>query len=222
MLTRQSLAAYFDHTVLKADATKEQVLSLCKEAREHNFFGICVNTSLLETAAKALEGTNVKKVVVVGFPLAACLTEVKAYETKRAVELGADEVDTVLHIGAFKDKDYDYCEQDIRKVVEAAGGKLVKVILETGYLDASEIEKAVEISVRAGAHYVKTSTGFGPRGASLDDIKTMKATLDKLGANEIGIKASGGIKDLEFCKKLIDAGATRIGASASCSILDEL
>lgn len=216
------LAAYFDHTILKAEALPGQVDKICQEALEHHFYGVCVNTSYIESVAKKLSGSKVVPLAVVGFPLGAMAGAAKALETKWAVEHGAKEIDTVINVGAYLSGQEAVVREDIRLVVQAAGAVPVKVILETGYLQPDQIKELSLWCAKEGAKYVKTSTGFGPRGASVEDIQTMKAALDSIGMyGEVGIKASGGIRDLKFCQELIEAGATRIGASASVGILEE-
>jgi deoxyribose-phosphate aldolase len=210
-----SIARMIDHTILKAFATTKDVKVICKEAKEHNFFSVCINPANIELAKKELEGSDVKVCTVIGFPLGANTPEVKAFETKDAIKKGADEVDMVINIGALKDKNYDYVLNDIKAVVDAADKKaLVKVIIETCYLTDEEKKIACELSVKAGADFVKTSTGFGTGGSTPDDIKLMR---DVVGPN-IGVKASGGVRNQEDAKAVINAGCSRIGASASVAI----
>lgn len=210
-----NIAKMIDHTILKAFATKEDVKVLCKEAKEYNFFSVCINPANIELAKKELEGSDVKVCTVIGFPLGANTSEVKAFETKDAIKKGADEVDMVINIGALKDKDYDYVLNDIKAVVDAADKKaLVKVIIETCYLTDEEKKIACELSVKAGADFVKTSTGFGTGGSTPEDIKLMREIV---GPN-IGVKASGGVRNQEDAKAVIKAGCSRIGASASVAI----
>ncbi|SCI71771.1 Deoxyribose-phosphate aldolase [uncultured Clostridium sp.] len=210
-----NIAKMIDHTILKAFATKEDVKVLCKEAKEYNFFSVCINPANIELAKKELEGSDVKVCTVIGFPLGANTSEVKAFETKDAIKKGADEVDMVINIGALKDKNYDYVLNDIKAVVDAADKKaLVKVIIETCYLTDEEKKIACELSVKAGADFVKTSTGFGTGGSTPEDIKLMREVV---GPN-IGVKASGGVRNQEDAKAVIEAGCSRIGASASVAI----
>lgn len=210
-----NIAKMIDHTVLKAVATTEDIKKICKEAKEHNFFSVCINPANIELAKKELEGSEVKVCTVIGFPLGANTSEVKAFETKDAIAKGADEVDMVINIGALKDKNYDYVLNDIKAVVDAANKKaLVKVIIETCYLTDEEKKIACELSVKAGTDYVKTSTGFGTGGSTPEDIKLMRNVV---GAN-IGVKASGGVRTTDDAIKVMEAGASRIGASASISI----
>ena len=210
-----NIAKMIDHTILKAFATTEDVKVLCKEAKEYNFFSVCINPANIELAKKELEGSDVKVCTVIGFPLGANTSEVKAFETKDAIKKGADEVDMVINIGALKDKNYDYVLNDIKAVVDAADKKaLVKVIIETCYLTDEEKKIACELSVKAGADFVKTSTGFGTGGSTPEDIKLMREVV---GPN-IGVKASGGVRNQEDAKAVIEAGCSRIGASASVTI----
>lgn len=211
----QNIANMIDHTVLKAFSSKEDIIKVCKEAREYGFFSVCINPTHIELAKKELEGSNVRICTVIGFPLGANTSEVKAFETKDAITKGAHEVDMVINIGALKDKNYDLVYKDIKAVVDEANKQaLVKVIIETCYLTDEEKKIACELSVKAGADYVKTSTGFGTGGSTPEDIKLMR---DIVGPN-IGVKASGGVRTTDEAIKVIDAGASRIGASASISI----
>ena len=210
------VANMIDHTILKAFATTEDVKAICKEAKEHNFFSVCINPTHIELVKKELEGSNVKVCTVIGFPLGANTPEVKAFETKDAIAKGADEVDMVINIGALKDKNYDLVLRDIKAVVDAADKKaLVKVIIETCYLTDEEKKIACELSVKAGTDFVKTSTGFGTGGSTPQDIKLMRDVVGR----EIGVKASGGVRNLNDAKAVINAGASRIGASASVAIV---
>lgn len=211
-----NLAGYIDHTILKPEATKQDVLKLCTEAKQYGFASVCVNAYYTKLVADALKGSNVKTCVVVGFPLGATFTEIKARETELAIQNGADEVDMVINIGALKDKDYTVVEQDIKAVVDAAKGKaLVKVIIETCLLTEEEKVKACELSVKAGAEFVKTSTGFSTGGATVEDVALMKKTV----GNQALVKASGGVRDFKGAKAMIDAGADRIGASSGIKIV---
>lgn len=214
-----NIAAMIDHTLLKPDATRQQIETLCQEAREHHFFSVCVNPTWVSTSKELLTGSGVKVCTVIGFPLGATTSESKAFEAKNAIEHGAEEVDMVINIGALKDKNDDFVEKDIHAVVEAAKGKaLTKVIIETSLLTQEEKVRACELSVKAGADYVKTSTGFSSGGATVDDIALMRKTV---GPN-IGVKASGGVRNTEDTEKMIEAGATRIGASSGVAILKGL
>ena len=216
-MNNNKIANMIDHTVLKATATKQDVVNVCNEAKENNFFSVCINPTHIELVKKELEGSNVKVCTVIGFPLGANTPEVKAFETKDAIAKGADEVDMVINIGALKDKNYDLVERDIKAVVDAADKKaLVKVIIETCYLTDDEKKIACELAVKAGTDYVKTSTGFGTGGSTPEDIKLMRDTVGP----EIGVKASGGVRSLKDADAVINAGATRIGASASVAIVN--
>ncbi|WP_163184378.1 deoxyribose-phosphate aldolase [Neobacillus sedimentimangrovi] len=211
----QNIAGMIDHTLLKADVTKDQIIKLAEEAKEYSFASVCVNPTWVKTAAEALKGTNVKVCTVIGFPLGATTPETKAFETKNAIENGATEVDMVINIGALKDKQDDLVEKDIRAVVEAAKGKaLVKVIIETCLLTDEEKKRACELSVKAGADFVKTSTGFSTGGATVEDVRLMRETV---GPN-IGVKASGGVRSREDAEVMVAAGANRIGASSGVAI----
>lgn len=208
---------YIDHTLLKPQATEEQIIKVCDEAKKYGFASVCVNPYYASLVRKELEGTDIKTCVVVGFPLGANTKEVKAFETKQAIENGAQEVDMVINIGALKSKKYDVVKEDIKAVVDAAKGKaLVKVILETCLLTEEEKVKACEISKEAGADFVKTSTGFSTGGATVEDIKLMRKTVGP----DMGVKASGGVRSREDAKAVIAAGANRIGASASVAIVE--
>jgi deoxyribose-phosphate aldolase len=208
-----------DHTLLKPDATMKQIETLCNEARANKFFSVCVNPAWVSTSKELLKGSGVKVCTVIGFPLGATTTETKAFETKNAIDHGAEEVDMVINIGALKDKNYEFVETDIRAVVEAAKGKaLTKVIIETSLLTKEEKIRACELSVKAGADYVKTSTGFSTGGATVEDIELMRKTVGP----DIGVKASGGVRSTEDAQNMIQAGATRIGASSGVAILNGL
>jgi deoxyribose-phosphate aldolase len=214
-----NIASMIDHTLLKADATKEQIEKLCQEAREHQFFSVCVNPVWVKTSKELLSGSGVKVCTVIGFPLGATTSETKAFETKNAIDNGAEEVDMVINIGALKDKNYQLVENDIRAVVDAAKGKaLTKVIIETSLLTKEEKVRACELAVKAGADFVKTSTGFSTGGATIEDIAIMRQTVGP----KMGVKASGGVRNTEDAQKMIEAGATRIGASSGIAILKGL
>ncbi|PID21352.1 deoxyribose-phosphate aldolase [Sporosarcina sp. P3] len=204
-----------DHTLLKADATKDQVAALIKEAKDYQFKSVCINPSWVSYAAQQLKGTDVLVCTVIGFPLGATTSAVKAFETKDAVANGAGEIDMVINIGALKDQNDEQVESDIRAVVEAADGTLVKVIIETCLLTDEEIVRACELSVKAGADFVKTSTGFSTGGATVQDVALMRKTVGP----DIGVKASGGVRSAEDFEALVEAGATRIGASSGISIV---
>ncbi|EFR44690.1 deoxyribose-phosphate aldolase [Streptococcus pseudoporcinus] len=207
---------YIDHTLLKADSVKEQLNQLLSEAKEYDFASVCVNPSWVSYCAQALRDSDVKVCTVVGFPLGATTSETKAFETKNAIENGADEIDMVINIGRMKEGDYDYVENDIRAVVEASGDKLVKVIIETCLLTDEEKVKACTLAVNAGADFVKTSTGFSTGGATVSDVKLMRQTV---GPN-VGVKAAGGARSLDDALAFIEAGATRIGTSAGVKIIN--
>lgn len=209
---------YFDHTLLKADARKEDVIKICKEAREYKFKSVCVNSCFAKLVKKELEGSGVDLTVVVGFPLGAMSTEAKIFETKDAINNGADEIDMVINISALKDKNYEYLEEEIRRLKEVCGQKVLKVIIETCLLSVDEKVKICQIAKEAGADFVKTSTGFSTAGAKIEDVRLMRETV---GSN-LGVKASGGIRTLEDVEGFIAAGASRIGASASVQIMEEL
>ncbi|KAF2071067.1 hypothetical protein CYY_007621 [Polysphondylium violaceum] len=208
---------YFDHTILKADATRENVLALCKEALEHDFASVCVNGYRTKLVAEQLRGSNVKVCTVVGFPLGAMSTAAKAYETEQAIKDGAQEIDMVVNIGALKDKDYDTVLQDIVAVKHACGDVLLKVIIETCLLSDEEKVKVCQLVVEAKAEYVKTSTGFSTSGATEHDVALMKSTV----AGKALVKASGGIRDYETAQKMIAAGADRLGTSATIKIVND-
>ncbi len=214
----QDIASYIDHTILKPETTEEQVIQICNEAKEYGFFSVCVNPFYTSLVRKNLEGSEVKTCVVIGFPLGATDKEVKAFETKTAISNGAQEIDMVINIGALKAQNYNFVEEDIIGVVRESKGKAhVKVIIECCLLTDEEKVKASEISVKAGADFVKTSTGFSTSGAKIEDILLMRKTV---GSN-IGVKASGGIRDYKTALQMIEAGASRIGASAGIKILKE-
>lgn len=214
----ENLASMIDHTLLKPEGTKEQIKKLCAEAKQYHFASVCVNPYWVKFASGELHGSEVKVCTVIGFPLGAQTTEVKVFETKEAVENGATEVDMVINIGALKDCDDDYVENDIKAVVSAAKGKaLTKVIIETSLLTQEEKIRACQLAVKAGADYVKTSTGFSTGGATVADIALMRETVGP----HIGVKASGGVRSLADAKAMIAAGATRIGASAGVSIIHD-
>lgn len=205
----------FDHTILKADATEAAVAKICAEAKEYNFMSVCVNTYYTAFVAEQLKDSDVKVCTVVGFPLGQMSTKAKALETKCAVEDGADEIDMVLNVAALKDGKYDVVLEDIKAVKAACGKALLKVILETCLLTKEEIVKACELSVEAGADFVKTSTGFSTGGATAEDIALMRKTVGP----DIGVKASGGVRDSKGAIAMVEAGANRIGASATIAIL---
>lgn len=210
------IARHIDHTLLKANATREEIIKLCEEARENKFASVCVNPANVALAAQLLAGSSVMVCTVVGFPLGATSTFAKAMETRDAIANGATEIDMVINVGALKSKDYELVKNDIARVVESASGHTVKVILENSLLTDEEKVKACELSKLAGADFVKTSTGFSTGGATLEDICLMRQTV---GPN-MGVKASGGIRDTETAVQMLQMGATRIGASASVAIVN--
>jgi deoxyribose-phosphate aldolase len=216
-ITQKALAKAIDHTLLKATATAGQVAELCREARQYGFASVCVNPVWVPLCARELAGSDVLVCTVIGFPLGANASAIKAAEARLAVSQGALEVDMVLNVGAAKAGDWEAVEADIRAVVEAAGAARVKVILETCYLDDEEKRRACAACVRAGAHFVKTSTGFGSGGATVADIRLMRVSVGP----GLGVKASGGVRTREDALKMLEAGASRVGASSSVAIMTE-
>lgn len=210
-----ALAAYIDHTLLAPTATRADIVRVCDEARRHGFASVCVNSTWIGLVARLLEGSRVMPICVVGFPLGAMATAAKAAETRQAIADGAQEIDMVLNIGALKGGDHDRVFDDIRAVVEAAQGRPVKVILETSMLSRDEKIVGCVISRAAGAHFVKTSTGFGGGGATVEDIALMRAVVGP----DMGVKASGGVRSSADARAFLAAGATRLGASASVAIV---
>lgn len=204
-----------DHTVLKADTPLETVKRICDEAMEYGFASVCINPCRVAYCADYLKDSDVNVCTVIGFPLGANTSAVKAFETKDAIANGADEIDMVMNIGALKDKNYDLVRDDVKAVVEAANGTLVKVILETCLLTEDEIKKACELCVEAKADYVKTSTGFSTRGATIEDVRIMKEAVH----GKAKVKAAGGVRTPEDMVKIVAAGADRIGTSAGCSLV---
>lgn len=209
------LANYIDHTLLKPDATEAEIEKLCEEARKHHFASVCVNTSYVETCARLLAGSGVMVCCVVGFPLGAMSSDAKAFETRHAISQGADEIDMVINIGKLESGNYAYVYDDIRAVVKAAAGHTVKVIIETVFLNEDQKIAACVLAKAAGADFVKTSTGFASGGATPEDIALMRRIV----GDQMGVKASGGIRDCSTAQQMIESGATRIGASASVSIV---
>ena len=215
-ITREEIASLIDHTLLKPEATKEQIITLCQEAADYQFKTVCVNPSWVETCAKELKETNVGIATVIGFPLGATSTFTKVAETRDVIAQGATEIDMVINIGALKSGDSKTVKQDIACVVQAANNQvIVKVIIETGFLTEDEKKLACQLAKEAGADFVKTSTGFGPGHATPEDILLMREVVGP----ELGVKASAGIRDFMTAKKLVAAGATRIGASAGKEIV---
>ena len=214
----ENLNKYIEHTLLKQDATTEALNKLYEEAKEHNFRGVCINPAYVKSAKEALKDTEVKVVTVIGFPLGANKTEVKAFEASVAKADGADEIDMVINVTGMKDKNYNYVLEDIKAVKIACGDIPLKVILETDLLTKEEIKKACELAVEAGANFVKTSTGFVKNGlgAQVEDVKLMYDTVTPHG---LKVKASGGIRDKETAKKMIQAGAYSLGTSSGINIV---
>ena len=207
---------YIDHTLLKATATYDEILNLCNEAKEYDFASVCVNPANVTFAHQLLEDTDVKVCTVIGFPLGANTPAVKAFETTDAITNGADEADMVINIGMAKAHNWDAVYEDIKAVVDAANGVLVKVIIETCYLTDEEKQEVCKLAVKAGADFVKTSTGFGTGGATKEDV----ALMAKAVAGKAQVKASGGIRDKDAFEQMIAAGATRVGCSAGVKIME--
>lgn len=206
-----------DHTLLKADARKDQIVTLCNEAKEYDFASVCVNSGWVSLCKELLEGSDVKVCTVVGFPLGAMSTAAKAFEAKQAVADGADEIDMVLNIGALKDGNDELVQKDIEAVVEAISGKCIKVILETCLLNKDEIVRACKLCMNAKADFVKTSTGFSTSGATVEDVKLMKDTVK----DQCKVKAAGGVRTFADMEAMIAAGADRIGTSKGIQLLDQ-
>jgi deoxyribose-phosphate aldolase len=216
---KDSFAQFFDHTLLKADGTEEQIGQLCQEAREFGFASVCINPINVELSAQLLAGSGVLVCTVVGFPLGATFTQAKVFETEMVLRHGASEVDMVINVGALKSENYDLVKSDIAAVAGAChkGGAILKVIIEAALLTDHEKEIACQLAMSAGADFVKTSTGFGPGGATVEDVALMR----KVVGPTLGVKAAGGIRTYEDAKAMIAAGASRIGASASVMIMQE-
>lgn len=208
---------YIDHTLLKAPSTSKQIRELCLQAKEYDFASVCVNTCYVALAKEILKDTDVKVCCVVGFPLGAMATVSKAFETKQAIKDGATEIDMVINIGAAKEENWKYVEDDIRAVVEAAQGNVVKVIIETCLLTDEEKVKACKCAINAKAHFVKTSTGFSTAGATIEDVKLMRKTVK----DKCLVKAAGGVRNLKDAMAMIEAGADRLGCSAGITIMEE-
>lgn len=209
---------YIDHTYLKAFGTESDIIKLCNEAKTYQFKSVCVNPAIVEYAKRLLNGTGVLVCTVIGFPLGANTIEVKMLETLDAIKNGADEIDMVINIGKAKEGDFAYIEKEIKAVVSAAGGRTVKVILETCYLTDDEIVRACHAAKIAKANFVKTSTGFGTNGATVEHVRLMRETVGP----DMGVKASGGVKNLADAEMMVEAGANRIGASSGVQIMKEL
>ena len=214
------LNKYFDHTLLKADAVPAQIEELCSEAAKYQFYSVCVNSCYVKLCSELLSGSPVKIAAVVGFPLGACTTSAKAFETEDACRDGAKEIDMVINIGALKSGNFDFVRDDIKAVVDTAAkyGAIVKVIIETCLLTDEEKVKACQLSEEAGAAFVKTSTGFSTGGATKEDVALMKSVV----GDRLQVKASGGIRDHKTALEMIEAGADRIGASAGIAIISGL
>lgn len=212
----QNLASYIDHTLLRADARAQDIEQLCAEARQHQFHSVCVNSSRVVLAHSLLADSPVVVASVVGFPLGGMDSDAKRYETELAVDLGAEEIDVVLNLGKLKDADDKFVLRELRDVVEAADGRVVKVILETCLLTREEIVRACHLTVDSGAKFVKTSTGFNKSGATIEDVQLMREAVGP----DFGVKASGGIRDRATAEAMIAAGATRLGTSASVAIVN--
>ena len=217
-MDRQALARYIDHTLLHPTAGPEDITRICAEARTHHFYSVCVHPVFVRHAKEELTGSDVRVGTVIGFPLGANTESAKAAEARFAIEDGADELDMVMALGLFKAGSFHLVQRDIERVVEAAPETCIKVILETGWLKEQEIEHACQICIEAGAHFVKTSTGFGPGGAEPWDIERMRRCV----GDRLGVKASGKIRSAAQALALIHAGASRLGTSASVEILDEI
>lgn len=210
-----SLSKYIDHTILKATATPQEIKQLCKEAITHQFYAVCVNGSFAALAKEEVANSNVMVACVIGFPLGAMSTEAKVLETKSCIADGADEIDMVINIGMLKSGAVDYVEDEIRQIKKATGNKVLKVIIETCYLSNEEKKNASQLAMNAGADFVKTSTGFGTGGATIEDVKIMKSVV----GDKLEIKASGGIRDKETALEYIDLGVSRIGTSSGIKIV---
>ena len=218
MTNKETLASAIDHTILKADATEQQVLDCCTQAKENGFASVCINPAYVPLVALQLANSGVKVCAVIGFPLGANNSAVKAFEASVAVKEGAEEIDMVINIGALKDGKYDYVENEINSVVKASGNAIVKVVTENCYLTDEEKTKACKLAVKAGAKFVKTSTGLGSGGATVSDVALMRAVV----GNDIGVKAAGGIRTLKDAMDMLEAGANRLGASSGTKIIGEL
>ncbi len=214
-MDRKTMAAMIDHTLLKPEATPERIRRVCDEGNRYQFASVCVNGANVRLAASL---SRIPVACVVGFPLGAMHSSVKAAEARQAIADGASEIDRVINIGAARAGEWDLVESDIRQVVEASAGRVVKAIIETALLSDAEKRLACEAAVRAGAQFVKTSTGFSSGGASVADVKLMRAVVGP----DIGVKASGGIRDLATAQAMLEAGATRLGASAGVAIVESL
>ncbi len=213
----KALRDYIDHTLLKATATSDQIIDLCNEARSYRFFAVCVNGCYVSLVKNELEHSSVKVAAVIGFPLGAMATRSKLDEVRDCLDQGADEIDMVINIGKLKEGDHSYVENEIASIKKIMGNKILKVILETCYLNEEEIRICCRLAMKAGADFVKTSTGFGPRGASKEDVIIMKDVVGE----KVKIKASGGIRDVQTAKEYIDLGVDRIGTSSGIEIVNK-
>jgi deoxyribose-phosphate aldolase len=218
MESTQKINRFIDHTLLAPTATRDQIKTLCEEALKYDFFSVCLNPFYVAYASSLLKGSSVSVCTVIGFPLGANTTDTKIFETKKALADGAHEIDMVLNVGALKNREFDLVYEDIHAVVTAAGDKLVKVILETALLTDDEKKKACELATKANARFVKTSTGFSTGGATIADVKLMKASIPAY----MEVKASGGVRNLAAALDFIDAGATRLGTSSGVAIMNGL
>lgn len=213
------ISSKIDHTILKPEADRESIVKLCEEAKKYNFAAVCVNPYYVGLCSELLKDSGVNVATVIGFPLGANTSEVKSFETKDAIDNGANEIDMVINIAALKNREYDLVREDIEKVVQASKDRaIVKVIIETALLTEKEKIKACEISKEAGADYVKTSTGFSIAGATVPDVELMKSIV----GDSMKVKASGGIRDTETAKAMIQAGASRLGTSSGVKIIEEM
>ena len=215
-ISPEELAGMIDHALLRPEKSSDSFRNLCNEAKKYKFYSVCVNPYWVRFCSDELKGTGVKVVAVVSFPFGQMTSKMKSMEAKESTENGASEIDMVMNIGAFKDNDHGYVKSDIEAVVDAAGGNVVKVIIETGYLTDGEVVKACEIVKQAGADFVKTATGFGPTGATIPHVHLMRKTVGE----DFGVKASGGIRSFSDALKMVAAGANRIGASESVKIIE--
>jgi len=217
-MTREGLLKYIDQTLLKPNATIEELERFLEEAKLYRFFAVCINPCHTKLAVEKMRNSGVKVGIAIGFPLGATTTSTKIYEASEALDNGADELDMVINIGRLKSRDYEYVENEIKKIVGLAKDRVVKVIIETCYLSEEEKINACKLAMNAGASFVKTSTGFGPGGATVEDIRLMRQVVQ----DKLGVKASGGIRTLEDALKMIEAGANRIGTSSGKNIVDAL
>mgnify|MGYP005989747207 CR=1 FL=1 len=206
---------YIDHTLLKATATRSEIIQLCREAKKHGFYAVCVNGSYVKLAKEELQNTDVKIAAVIGFPLGAMTTEVKVFEAQNCIENGASEIDMVINIGKLRDGEFAYVENEIRLIKEAIGKNVLKVIFENCYLSKEQIKEVSQLAVNAGADFIKTSTGFGTSGAITADIQIMKEVTN----GKVQIKAAGGVRDKETAEKYIAMGVTRLGTSSGVSLV---